>query len=172
MAAADAGGERADTDWERRVDELWAAIDDHEPEAFRARMKALADERPGDPVALFELGGAHDSTGQPEEAVALYREALDAGLSGSRRRQATIQLASSLRNLGHPDESVALLSAERDAGSDDLDDAVAAFLALALADAGRPREAAGVALAALARHLPRYNRSLANYAQDLVDGST
>ena len=65
------------------------------------------------------------------------------------------------------EESVALLSAEREAGSDELDDAVAGFLALALADSGREREAAGLALAALAKHLPRYNRSLANYAEDL-----
>jgi tetratricopeptide (TPR) repeat protein len=162
--------ELPDADWQRRVDALWAAIDDHEPDDFRARMKALADERPADPVALFELGGAYDSTGLPEQAVALYRQAIDAGLGGGLRRQAVIQMASSLRNLGHADESVALLTAERDAGSDELDDAVAAFLALALADTGRERAAAGLALGALARHLPRYNRSLANYAQDLADG--
>ncbi len=87
-------------------------------------------------------------------------EALAAGLTGIRRPRATIQLASTLRNLGRVEESVALLSAEREAGSDELDDAVAGFLALALADRGREREAAGLALAALARHLPRCNRSL------------
>ena len=65
------------------------------------------------------------------------------------------------------EESVALLSAEREAGSDELDDAVAGFLALALADSGREREAAGLALAALARHRPRYHRALAAYADDL-----
>jgi hypothetical protein len=78
-----------------------------------------------------------------------------------------IQLASSLRNLGRPDESVALLRAERDEGSDELDDAVVAVLALALADSGREREAAGLAIGALARHLPRYNRSMAAYAEEL-----
>jgi tetratricopeptide (TPR) repeat protein len=161
----------AGSGWEARVDELWAAIDDYEPDDFRARMKALADERPGDPVALFELGGAHDSTGLPAQAVELYRQALDAGLARPLRRQAVIQLASSLRNLGQVDESVALLTAERDAASDELDDAVAAFLALALADAGREREAAGLALGALAPHLPRYNRSLTNYAKDLAEGA-
>ena len=59
--------------------------------------------------------------------------------------------------------------AERAAGSDDLDDAVAAFLALALVDTGREREAASLALAALAPHLPRYQRSLGNYARLLVE---
>jgi len=78
-----------------------------------------------------------------------------------------IQMASSLRNLGQAGESVSLLAAERAAGSDELDDAVAAFLALALVDTGREREAVALSLTALARHLPRYNRSLANYAQEI-----
>jgi tetratricopeptide (TPR) repeat protein len=154
--------------WEQRLTDLWAAIDSLGPEAFRARMEALAAERPpGDAIAAFELASANDSTGRGDRAAPLYRQALAAGLTGIRRRRAVIQLASTLRNLGEVEESVALLSAERDAGSDELDDAVAAFLALALADSGREREALGVVLGALAAHLPRYNRSLANYAQDL-----
>ena len=156
--------------WEQRLADLWAAIDSLSPEAFRARMEALAGERPpGDAIAAFELASANDSTGRGDRAAPLYREALAAGLTGIRRRRAVIQLASTLRNLGQAEESVALLAAERDAGSDELDDAVAAFLALALAlaDRGREREALGLALGALAAHLPRYNRSLANYARDL-----
>ena len=154
--------------WEQRLADLWAAIDSLSPEEFRARMEALAAERPpGDGIAAFELASANDSTGRGDRAAPLYRQALAAGLTGIRCRRAVIQLASTLRNLGQVEESVALLSAERDAGSDELDDAVAAFLALALADSGREREALGLALGALAAHLPRYNRSLANYAQDL-----
>jgi tetratricopeptide (TPR) repeat protein len=121
-----------------------------------------------DGVEPFERGGAYDSGGQPEEAVPLYREALERGLPEGLRRRAVIQLASSLRNLGQAEESVALLRAELDAGPDELDDAVRAFLALALADTGHEREAVSFALAALARHLPRYQRSLANYARLLV----
>jgi tetratricopeptide (TPR) repeat protein len=157
--------------WEERLAGLWAAIDELDPGDFRARMEALAAERPpGDGIAAFELASANDSTGRGDLAEPLYRQALAAGLTGIRRRRATIQLASTLRNLGQVEESVALLSAEREAGSDELDDAVAGFLALALADSGREREAAGLALAALAKHLPRYNRSLANYAADLSHG--
>ena len=160
---------QGDAEWERRVAELWGGLDEHEPGAFVAAMEALAAERPpGDAPAAFELACAHDSTGTPEQAAPLYRQALAEGLVGERRRRAVIQLASTLRNLGRPGESVALLTAEREAGSDGLDDAVAAFLALALVDVGREREAAGLALAALARHLPRYNRSLATYAADLA----
>jgi tetratricopeptide (TPR) repeat protein len=155
-------------DWQQRVDALWAAFDDHTEEEFLARMDQLAAELPEDnPVAAFERAGALDSTGHSDRAVPLYRRALELGLDGSLRRQAVIQMASSLRNLGELPESVALLSAERDAASDDLDDAVVAFLALALVDAGREREAVGLALGALARHLPRYQRSLANYAREL-----
>ena len=82
-----------------------------------------------------------------------------------------IQLASSLRNLDQVSESVDLLTAEREQPSDRLDDAVSGFLALALADSGREREAVSVALAALAPHLTRYQRSLGNYARALVDES-
>jgi hypothetical protein len=154
-------------DWERRLALLWASIDKHED--FPAAMAKLVAERPSDdPIALFEQGSAFDSTGHPDLAVDKYRAALAAGLSGYRRRRATIQLASSLRNLGRTTESVALLTAELDRPSDDLDDAVRAFLALALTSAGRDREAVSMALTALAPHLTRYNRSLAAYAADLT----
>lgn len=92
-----------------------------------------------------------------------------AGLAGERRRRAVIQMASSLRNLGNPQAALNLLSAEADATSDDLDGAVATFLALALVDLGREREAVRVALTALSKYLPRYNRSVARYAEQLTD---
>ena len=155
-------------DWEHRLARLWADIDEYDESDFVTTMEALVAERPeADPVGLFELAGSYDSTGRSDLAIPLYREALDGGLEGSRRRQAVIQLASSLRNIGHADESVALLEAERSAGSDELDDAVAAFLALALSDVGREREALSLVLGALAPHLPRYQRSVSNYAKAL-----
>ena len=121
-------------------------------------------------AAQFERGCAQDSTGRPAEAVGLYRAALAAGLTGLRRRRAVIQLASSLRNLGQAAESVALLAPELNAPPDELDDAVRAVLALALADVGRAREAVGISVGALARHLPRYQRSMARYAAQLAAG--
>jgi tetratricopeptide (TPR) repeat protein len=155
------------TDREQQLGELWERLDDLEEGEFLAGMEALAAELPP-AVAAFERASAFDSTGHSDRAVPLYRDALELGLDGIRRRRATIQLASSLRNLGRAEQSVELLQAERDRGSDELDDAVAAFLALALADTGREREALSLALAALASHLPRYSRSLTNYAGDLV----
>ena len=157
-----------DERWEQRNAALWASLDDFPGHDFLAAIDALCGELSADdPVAAFERAAAQDSTGHPDKAVALYREALGAGLTGLRRRRASIQLASSLRNVGALDESLALLHAAREAPPDELDDAVAGFLALALADAGREREALAIALTALAPHLPRYQRSLANYASEL-----
>jgi tetratricopeptide (TPR) repeat protein len=157
-----------DNTWERRVAELWASIDSYDADDFIAAMERLTSELPGDnAAALFERASAYDSTGHPDRAVPLYRQALEHGLHGIRRRRATIQMASSLRNLGKPEQAVELLRVERERGSDELDDAVAAFYALALADVGREREALSLALTALAPHLPRYQRSLTNYARDL-----
>jgi hypothetical protein len=155
--------------WEQRIAELWAALDAHAPQDFVARVDALVAELPrGDAIGCFERASARDSTGQSDKAIPLYRAALAAGLTGIRRRRATIQLASSLRTIGEFTESEALLRAELQQPSDELDGAVRAFLALALVELGREREAVSVSLTALAKYLPRYNRSLARYAERLV----
>jgi hypothetical protein len=159
-----------DDAWEHRLADAWAQVERVAPERFRALIEVLVDELPSnDAVGLFELASANDSTGQPEVAAPLYRQALAEGLDGERRRRAVIQLASTLRNLGRPQDSVTLLEAELGAEIDGLQDAVKAFLALAYVDLGREREAVGLALDALAHHLPRYNRSLARYAADLTE---
>jgi tetratricopeptide (TPR) repeat protein len=132
-------------------------------------MNQLLTELPGDSaVALFERASSYDSTGHSALAVPYYRKALEGRLGGDRRRRAVIQMASSLRNLGRAKESISLLTAEQEVESNDLDDAVSAFLALALVDSGREREAVCIALTALSRHMTRYQRSLSNYAQLLT----
>lgn len=159
-------------DWEQRVADAWASFDQRSEEDFLALIENLAAALPPDSgIGIFERAASLDSTGHPDRAVPLYRQALDRGLTGERRRRAVIQLASSLRNLGQPEASVALLTTEMAVGSDHLDDAVRAFLSLALVDTGREREAVSLALTALAPHLPRYQRSLANYARQLLDES-
>ena len=119
-------------------------------------------------IDAYNRGSTFDNEGDPERAVPLYREALELGLQPHYRRQATIQLASSLRNLGQAEEGAELLRAElsRD-DSDEFEDALAGFLALTLADSGSEREALGFALTALAGHMDRYSRSLRNYASEL-----
>ena len=159
-------------DWERRSAELWTRLDDLTPEDFRAEIDKLAGELPeGSAVADFERACAWDSTGHSDKAVPLYERALATGLTGIHRRRAVIQMSSSLRNVGQVERAVELLTEEMNAGSDELDDAVRAILALALTDVGRAREAVSLAVGALAKHLPRYQRSMANYARLLVDPS-
>jgi hypothetical protein len=158
------------SEWERRCAELWSSIDGLSDDELLAGVDELVAELPPESgIRAFERACALDSTGHSDLAVPLYEQALALGLEGERRRRAMIQLASSLRNLGRAPESVALLTAEREAGPDALDDAVSAFLALALVDTGREREAVSLALTALAPHLPRYQRSLASYARGLTE---
>ncbi|MGW2723847.1 tetratricopeptide repeat protein [Streptomyces sp. NPDC001492] len=163
-------------DWEDRVTAAWATFDDYPEERasdFRAVIDALAAEVPGgSPLGLFEQACAWDSTGHSDKAVPLYREALARGLSEVspyKGRRAKIQLSSSLRNTGQPEEGVKLLTPELDAPSDELDDAVRACLALCLSSLDRDREGLSLVLGALAPHLPRYQRSMANYARALVE---
>ncbi|QOV38809.1 tetratricopeptide repeat protein [Streptomyces ferrugineus] len=160
-------------DWEDRVTAAWATFDSYtEEEAadFRAVIDALVAELPADsPLGLFERACAWDSTGHSDKAVPLYREALEGGLSGYKGRRAKIQLSSSLRNIGRAEDGVKLLTPELDAPSDELDDAVRATLALCLSSLGRDREGLALALGALAGHLPRYQRSMANYARALLE---
>lgn len=155
----------------------WATFDDYPEERaaeFRAVVDTLVAELPEDsPLGLFERACAWDSTGHSDRAAPLYREAIARGLSdvsGYKGRRAKIQLSSSLRNIGQAEEGVKLLTPELDGPSDELDDAVRAILALCLSSLGRDREGLSLVLGALAPHLPRYQRSMANYAKALVEG--
>jgi hypothetical protein len=162
----------ANADWEKRISDLWSMIDDHDEKEFVALIDRLVAElAPGSAIGFFERAGARDSTGHPDLAVPLYMAALNGGLVGERRRRAIIQMASSLRNLGNPGDALELLTNELHAADDPLSGAVRAFLALALVDVGREREAVAVALTALSEYLPRYNRSIARYAHELATES-
>jgi hypothetical protein len=159
-------------DWDERVDAVWATAAQRSDDDVLNTILALADERPsGDPDALFECASAYDYIGREAEAEPHYRAALAAGLAGVRRPRALVQLASTLRNLGRAAEGADLLRAE--AGSPDLTadlaDVHSAFLALMLLDSGRPDEAVGRALLALARHLTEYRRAVTFYADELLD---
>ncbi|MER6037857.1 tetratricopeptide repeat protein [Streptomyces sp. NPDC001835] len=166
-------GAPVNQDWEDRVTAAWASFDDYPEERaqeFRDLIDKLVAELPeGSPLGPFEQACAWDSTGHSDRAVPLYREALVRGLDGYKGRRARIQLSSSLRNTGRAEEGVALLTPELDASSDELDDAVRACLALCLSSLGRDREGLSLVLGALAPHLPRYQRSMANYARLLVE---
>lgn len=161
-----------DAEWEDRLAVVLASIDDLPEDEFLAAVLDLTAQLPADdPVGLFCRAGAYDSTGHPDLAVPLYEQALANSLQGPRRRRAVIQLASSRRNLGEPEAALRLLEEESRRTTDDLDAAVAVFRALVLADLGREREGLAGAVHALAGYLPRYNRSVARYADALLDGN-
>lgn len=157
-------------EWRVRMAAVWAEVDRLEDAELVRRIDELAAERPGDPLALFEQGGARDSTGDEAGAEQFYRAALAAGLPDSERAQCVIQLASTVRNLDRPEESLELLRDEFTGRPDDeLSEAAVAFAALALVELGRPVEAVSALLHALTPHLPRYQRSVRAYADALLD---
>lgn len=75
----------------------------------------------------------------------------------------------SLRNTGQPEEGVKLPTPEPEAPSGELDDAVRATLALCRSGLGLDREALSLVLGALAPHLPRHRRPMANHARAPID---
>lgn len=153
------------SEWRAQVDSFWEAFVDTDAPKMLEGMRALVAQRPSnDAIALAEWGGVHDALGLEEEAVGPYRQALANGPDLAREHQVTLQLASTLRNLGRYDEALQLLES---LDAPELGDAPAAFLALTLHSAGQMNAALRTALTALAPHLPRYGRAVAAYSREL-----
>ena len=131
-------------------------------------LEVILAAGPDDPVALYQLGSAHDSAGHEAEAVEPYRRALAAGLDPEMALAARIQLASTLRNIGETRESVEILEAA--VAEHPQHRAARMFLALALVSDNRPTEAVRTLLDLLLTNPgppERYARSLRNYTDDL-----
>jgi hypothetical protein len=158
-------------DWYARVSAVWAAASGMPDLDVVAAIDELVAERDaGDARALFEAASARDYAGLESEAEPLYRRAIEGGLDEGTQPRAVIQLASTVRNLGRPDESVRLLEGLlHEHPADEWTGPAAAFLALALASRGDERDAASVALAALADYLPVYANSVRGYAAELAE---
>ena len=153
--------------WQEQVDEVWARSDELGDQGVMDAIDALAADAPDPALALFERGGSRDSGGRPDEAEPLYRQALALGLPEDERAQCTLQLASSIRNLGRADEALALMRAADPYPPYAV--AHAAMRALALASLDRPLDGLSELLGAVAPTLPRYQRSMAAYAAALLD---
>jgi tetratricopeptide (TPR) repeat protein len=153
--------------WQDEVDAVWDRADELGDQGVMDAMDALAADAPDPALALFERGGSRDSGGRPEEAEALYREALALGLPDDERAQCTIQLASTVRNLGRPEEALTLLRAADPYPPYAV--ATAAFVALTLASLDRPTEGLAELLREIAPTLPRYQRSVRAYADELLE---
>lgn len=154
-------------DIDARIDAFWADADDTRPEemwrALDALLQPLASD---DPRVPFERASLHDFLGEEAQAIPLYRAALDGGLAGELRTFATIQLASSLRNVDDASGAMRLLQGV--SADDPHADAAQAFLALAQYDDDKARVALRTALSALAGRLPAYRRAIEAYAADLA----
>jgi tetratricopeptide (TPR) repeat protein len=170
-AEASDSGSRAEPGretWHDRVEEFWSSADKNKPDLVMAAMRQLVEERSeADPDAIYEWASVHDFLGQQAEAIPLYRAAIANGLDGDRSPQAIIQLASSLRNEGEAESAIDLLQGR--ATDTVTGSSSQAFLALALFDSGRYRDALRVALDALAPTLPLYGPAVSRYANALVE---
>ncbi|MGO2745753.1 tetratricopeptide repeat protein [Microbacterium sp.] len=154
--------------WEASITDLWTRFDTLDRVTGVAAMRELAGVCPAtDGRAAFELAGMYDSLGFEAEAGAEYERALELGLDEARHAQLAVQYGSTLRNLGRLDEAIAVLQAaptHETTGS-----APRIVLALALHRAGRKDEALRVAIEAQIETLPRYQRSMRNYAIALTE---
>lgn len=156
-------------DVEQHIRDAWATSNQKNPEPTVAFFEHLLSEDPTDAKRLFELANAYDWSSREQEAIPLYERALGAGLDEDRDRRARVQYGSSLRNVGRYAESVTVLESALHRHPDSA--AIHCFLALALADSGKPRAAVATAICA-ALTSPRsdiaeYREALARYVKDL-----
>ncbi len=131
---------------------------------------ALVAEYPDNAMVQFEAGGAYDFAGYEAEAVPYYRRAIALGLPDDVLPQVTVQLGSSLRNLGQHDAAVQTLRE----GVERFPDyrALKAFLALALHSAGKPADALALMIRMTVdtpNFYEQYHRALRSYADELAD---
>ena len=132
-----------------------------------ATVSAMTDAERA--IAMYEIGGEHDSAGREREAVGPYREALALGLPPDVDLRCRIQLASTLRNLGETEEAVAILRAAMAAHPGHR--AARMFLALCLHSDGQAAAAVHELLDLLLTDPgppEAYRTSLRWYADDLV----
>lgn len=145
----------------RRADEL---------ESSQELLLELLEEYPGDPLVLFEVGGAYDVMGEVEIAIPYYRQAIGAGLEGDDLQECLICLGSSLRVVGESEDAVALLEQavdefpNRNSGR--------AFLALAYYSNGEYDQAVSLLLSLLLettsdKDIRGYAESLEYYVDNL-----
>ena len=156
--------------WKRLVTEGWANRD--EPPSLLAYFEHLVSVHPNSGRARFELANVLDYLSREEEAVVVYREAINLGLSKEYEAYAKVQLASSLRNLGNADEAVRLLRDIVSRYPHHLSFVI--FLALSLHSEGRSAEALQVLVQTILHEcetpdLLRYHRSLTQYAAAIHD---
>lgn len=137
----------------------------------REQLLALVDQYPQDVEIAYQTAWVHDVLGLEAAAVPFYQCALSApGLSEEDRRGALLGLGSTYRVLARYD--LALSTLRQGLAEFPDDDALRAFLAMALYNAGEPREAVRLLLKTLAAgstdpQVRSYRKAIEYYADDL-----
>jgi predicted Zn-dependent protease len=124
--------------------------------------------------AQIDAAYAADRAGDEHTAIRHYEQAYRLGVPAELRRRFTVGFGSTLRNVGRAEDAINVL-AEAIEG-DPHYPPFAAFLALALADAGHPKAALATLLgctldAARDDAFDGYERALAAYHRDLLEGA-
>lgn len=159
---------RGEHEYEGEIAALWELAD--ADDRVRA-AESLVVDHPDDARLLHELASALHKAAQETEAIARYREALDAGLREPYRHRAQLQLAASLRIVGRPDEAVSLLDdvlLQRPANT-----AATMLLALVRTDLGQDRQAVADLIRAVLEgttdpETQAYRHDLRRFADDLA----
>jgi predicted Zn-dependent protease len=142
----------------------------HEEHAQAARAYVI--EHPDDPLAQIEAAYGNDRAGDERTAIIHYEAAYRLGVPTDVRRRFLVGFGSTLRNVGRAEDAITILA---QAVQDDPHyPAYAAFLALALADAGHPKAAIATLLgcaldAARPDAFDGYERALGEYHTELLE---
>lgn len=139
-------------------------------EKAREMLLELATESPNEPEITYQLGICHDNMGRGDEAIPLYRQALEQGLSGPERARCMLGLGSTLRYKGRYEEALLVLLQ----GTEEFPEhrGLQAFLAMALYNTGNSKPAIELLFAMLLETtsdetLQYFRRGLEYYAQHL-----
>lgn len=140
-------------------------------EQARIHLVTLSEQHPQHAGVAYQTAWTHDSFGLEAEAVPFYRRALDLqGLPPEDRHGAFLGLGSTYRVLGRYDESLTTLRLGLAEFPDDA--ALRTFLAMALHNTGKSREAVQILLLVTAAtsadpQVQRYRRAISYYADHL-----
>ncbi|MHB1440769.1 MAG: tetratricopeptide repeat protein [Cuniculiplasma sp.] len=148
------------------IEEAWYHRDN--PEVLLRKFHEVYDNYHGNPVYLFEYANALDFLGKEHEAIPLYEMAIKFGISGKKKTQAEIQLASSLSVTGENKSAVDILNRVLNETGDP---AALIFLCIAMFRSGEARKALKTSLNFIlsGNHglLPKYKRSLSRYLDEM-----
>ena len=154
------------------VDDIRALRESGRHDEHVAAARAYVIDHPDDVLAQIEAAYGNDRAGDERTAIVHYEAAHRLGVPAALRRRFFVGFGSTLRNVGRAEDAVTVLA---QAVEDEPHyPAFAAFLALALADAGHPRAALATMLGAAldaARDgaFDGYERALGEYHRELLE---